>query len=91
MRASGNGNPAVCANNLLSISRGEVPYERIKGLDPRLIGKPISTVEQEIQQDGRWLLETYEPRVNVSRISVSQTDAVAGGFQITADIEGKEE
>lgn len=90
MRASGNGNPAVCVNNLLSMSRGEVPFERVKGLDPRLIGKPISVVEQEIQQDARWLLETYEPRAKVNSISLSQTNAVDGGFLVTADISEKE-
>lgn len=90
MRASGNGNPAVCVNNLLSISRGEVPFERVKGLDPRLIGKPVTIAEQEIQQDARWLLETYEPRVKVNGISLNQTNAVDGGFLVTADIEEKE-
>ena len=37
MRANGNGAPNVCASNLLRLIRGEVPYERIKGLDPRMI------------------------------------------------------
>lgn len=32
MRAKGNGDPAVCANNLVRISRGEVPYDRIRGV-----------------------------------------------------------
>lgn len=90
MRASGNGNPGVCANNLLSITRGEVPYERIKGLDPRMIGKPITVAEPEIQEDARWLLNTYEPRANVKNISLSQTNAVDGGFLVTADITEKE-
>lgn len=90
MRASGNGDPGVCANNLLSINRGEVPYERIKGLDPRMIGKPITEAEPEIQEDARWLLSTYEPRANVNSISLSQTDAVDGSFLVTADITEKE-
>ena len=60
MRANGNGAPNVCASNLLRLIRGEVPYERIKGLDPRMIDKPITTAEPEIQQDAEWLLETTE-------------------------------
>ena len=32
MRSSGNGNPAVCADNLTKISRGEIPYDRIRGV-----------------------------------------------------------
>ena len=43
-------------------------YERIKGLDPRMIDKPITTAEPEIQQDAEWLLETYEPRVTMDGI-----------------------
>ena len=32
MKGSGNGNPAICANNLVRISRGEIPFDRIKGV-----------------------------------------------------------
>ena len=32
MKASGNGAPEICVQNLLKTIRGEVPYERIKGL-----------------------------------------------------------
>ena len=37
MLAKGNGTPIQCVQNLLSIIRGEVPFERVKGLDARLI------------------------------------------------------
>ena len=86
MKAKGNGRPAVCADNLLKITRGEVPYERIKGLDPRLIDRPFGVVEAEIQQDAEWLLETYEPRVEVNGIDIDATDAVSGGFTVIANI-----
>nr|DAH64797.1 MAG TPA: lysozyme [Caudoviricetes sp.] len=85
MRANGNGAPNVCASNLLRLIRGEVPYERIKGLDPRMIDKPITTAEPEIQQDAEWLLETYEPRVTMDGISVAQNDT-GGGYVVTADV-----
>lgn len=91
MRATGNGTPRVCANNLLQITRGEVPFERVKGLDPRMIDRPHSIAEAEIQQDAEWLLETYEPRVDVNAISIDPSDATAGGFAITADINETEE
>lgn len=90
MRASGNGNPAICARNLLQLFRGEVPYERVKGLDSRLIDSPVSTVETEIQQDATWLLETYEPRVTVNGIHIAPSDAVAGSYAVTADISAEE-
>lgn len=91
MRSKGNGNPEICAQNLLKITRGEVPYERIKGLDPRFIDRPHSIAEAEVQQDAEWLIETYEPRVNVNAINVEASDASAGGFIVTADISEKEE
>ena len=43
MKASGNGAPEICVQNLLKTIRGEVPYERIKGIDRTLIDKPSET------------------------------------------------
>ena len=91
MRASGNGNVKVCASNLLRIYRGEVPYERIKGLDPRMIDKPTSTVLAEIQQDARWLWETYEPRADVESVAVTFDEALNGSLIITAHLKGEGE
>lgn len=91
MRSNGNGNPEVCAGNLLQMVRGEVPYERVKGLNPRLVDRPISEAEAEVQQDAEWLLETYEPRVTVNGITVAPSGAAGGGFAVTADISEKEE
>ena len=91
MRASGNGTPGVCANNLLRITRGEVPYERVKGLGPQLIDRPYSITNAELQQDAEWLLETYEPRVDVTSIKIDPSNALTGGFTVTADINEKEE
>lgn len=85
MRASGNGAPDVCAANLLLTFRSEVPYERVKGLDPRLMDKPITTAEPEVKQDAEWLLETYEPRVTVKGITLAPKDT-GGGYTVTADI-----
>lgn len=91
MKASGNGSPAVCAGNLLKLTRGEVPYERVKGIDPRLIDRPFGIAEAEIQQDAEWLLKTYEPRADVNAINIKPSDAPSGGFTVTADINEKEE
>lgn len=91
MRASGNGDVKVCAGNLLRLFRGEVPYERIKGIDPRLIDRPTTTAAPEIQQDARWLLETYEPRAAVASVTVGSDDPAHGGLTITATLEGEGE
>ena len=90
MRASGNGDVNVCAHNLLQTFRGEVPYERVKGLDPRHIDRPLEEVELDIQQDAEWLLETYEPRAVVEGVSVEQSDEEIGGFSVLAKIKERE-
>lgn len=85
MKSSGNGLPDVCAANLLLTFRSEVPYERVKGLDPRLMDKPITEADPEIKQDAEWLLETYEPRARVNGFTLSPNDT-CGGYTVTADI-----
>ena len=86
MRSSGNGHPQVCVQNLLQLFRGENPYERTKGLDPRLIDQPADTVAPEVMQDAEWLIETYEPRVQVNQIGITEADGPGGGYQVTADV-----
>ena len=86
MRAKGNGAADLCANNLLRIARGEVPFERVKGLDPRMIDRPLGIVQGEIRQDAEWLLGTYEPRVTVNAINIDQPTGADAGFVITADV-----
>lgn len=90
MRAQGNGAPQVCANNLLRLFRGEVPYERVKGLDPRIVDRPIMAAEMQLRQDADWLIETYEPRAEINTITITQSEAATGGFLVTADIKSKE-
>ena len=91
MMAKGNGTPQVCVNNLLRTFRGEVPYERVKGLDPRLIDRPIPTSDAQLRQDADWLVDTYEPRAEIKNLTVSQMDTANGGFTVTAEIEDKGE
>ena len=91
MKAKGNGAPQTCANNLFRLFRGEVPYERVKGLDPRLIDRPIVTGDMQLRQDADWLIDTYEPRTALKSISVVRSDAAAGGFIITAELEERGE
>lgn len=86
MMAKGNGTPQVCVNNLLRLFRGEVPYERVKGLDPRILDKPASAADAQLRQDADWLVETYEPRAEIKTITASQLDTKNGGFTVTAEI-----
>ena len=87
MMAKGNGAPHVCTNNLLRLFRGEVPYERLKGLDPRIIDRPLVAGDAELRQDADWLIDTYEPRAAIKSITMSQSDLINGVFLITAEIE----
>nr|DAH52974.1 MAG TPA: baseplate assembly protein W [Caudoviricetes sp.] len=85
MKASGNGDPAQCVGNLLRLIRGEVPYERLKGMDPRLIDQPSSNAAQELMAEAEWLIETYEPRVSLESIDLTAALAQAGHFNIKAE------
>lgn len=87
MRASGNGSAQRCAENLLATVRGEVPYDRLKGLDARVVDKPYHEAESLIQQDAEWVLETYEPRGTVKEITVTDGESFGGLFDVTAKLE----
>ena len=90
MKAKGNGTIQVCVNNLLRLYRGEVPYERVKGLDPRIIDRSIVTADTELRQDADWLVDTYEPRAQITSISVAQIETVSGNFVVSAEIQNRE-
>ena len=77
MRASGNGSPEVCAANLLRIVRGEVAYDRVRGVDGTLIDKPNAT---------EWVLETFEPRVESDSIASDPAAAFSGDFGMIVNI-----
>lgn len=85
MKAKGNGDPATCVGNLLHLIRGEVPYERMKGLDPRLIDRPSSIAGPELVADAEWLIENYEPRVSLDSIDLEAALTQAGHFAIRAE------
>jgi len=89
MKAHGNGNPEVCASNLLRIVRGEVPFDRVRGRDGALVDQPNAT--EEAIADAEWLLETYEPRVNIESIESIPEAALTGDFSTLVNIERKEE
>lgn len=87
MRSKDNGDPQVCVNNLLSIIRGEVAYDRIRGIGSEPIDRPTGEAIADIEQDARWVINTYEPRAEVNRIDVVQDDASMGSFKINAEVQ----
>lgn len=86
MLSKNNSNPAVCVNNLMQIARGEVPYDRVKGISFAQLDVPIAQATDEIVEDAEWMLDTYEPRSEIDSIEVTPTDAPNGHFAITAKI-----
>jgi len=90
MKAKGNGTPEQCVQNLILITRGEVPYERIKGIDPSIIDKPAEIAADMIRTNVEYLIETYEPRANMGDLDIAALAAEAGGFQINLEIENNE-
>lgn len=87
MKSNGNGEVSTCVQNLLAIVRGEVPYDRLRGLDPRVIDKPAGEAAAEAIEDAEWMLGVYEPRAVVQDINVETDDASGGSFTVTAKIE----
>ena len=87
MKASGNGAPEICVQNLLKTIRGEVPYERIKGIDRTLIDKPSETAATDLAADVEFLVETYEPRVQLSDSDLKALTAQTGDFELRASID----
>lgn len=69
--------------------RGECPMDRVKGLDPRLVGSPLPSAATALAQDAQWLIETYEPRVDFQGIDFSFGSS-PGDIVITAKIMEKE-
>ena len=90
MKSNGNGNPRTCAENLLKCFRGEVPYERLKGLDATIIHSPSVESVQRIMQDADSLIDSFEPRVDVKKIKGTPEDGVNGKHSISVDLTIKE-
>lgn len=87
MLSSGNGNPEYCANNLLRIVQGEVPYKRTKGLNPAFVDMPADVAAMEAEISARWNLKYYEPRVSVRDIVISSEVEAHGGYNVTANVD----
>lgn len=85
MKASGNGRPMQCVANLVRIVRGECTYDRVKGIDPTLIDRPEPIAGPLLIADARWLIKTYEPRVNVDKINLTDLLAREGNFKFSIE------
>lgn len=91
MLKAGNGNPQKCAENLLAIVRGEVPYDRVRGIDSSIIDMPEEDAIFELEQDALWNIETYEPRINADSLEVTADMGVNGDFRLQLHISDAED
>lgn len=90
MLASGNGNAMQCVANLVRITRGECIFDRVKGVDATLIDKPSSIVKPLLKEDIRWLINTYEPRVNIQEIDLDALAEEVGDYKLNIGAELEE-
>ena len=74
MKASGNGTPQQCVANLMNLYQYEVPYARLKGMDPSIIDMPRDEAEATAKNHASWIIENYEPRVTVNDIEISYAE-----------------
>lgn len=86
MLAKGNSAPEVCVQNLLKTVRGEVPYERIKGIDRTIYDTPSEYGANDLTADAEFVIKTYEPRVSVDNVEIVASDSPNGGFNLTAKL-----
>lgn len=89
MLSQGNGNAEVTSQNLIKIIRGEVPYDRIRGIDVSYIDRPVEIVKDDVENDVIETLEDYESRVDVQDVNLEQTSD--GSFKINLEVTKVEE
>lgn len=71
MRKQGNGEPEVCAQNIVSTVRGEIAYNLAKGIDRSAIDRPPTLAVDDIRDDVEQQLDIFEPRVELDGIAVT--------------------
>lgn len=91
MRSSNNSAPEICVHNLLRTARGEIPYDRVRGISLSSLDVPSALALDETVEDVEWMLHTYEPRVDIESVDITPTDAPNGHFAVTAAIRAVKE
>lgn len=81
MLRSGNGDPARCAENLVRLIRGTVPYVRCKGMQAKVIDLPVTDV-YIVQAEAYQVIRDFEPRIDADAVTVSYDDGETGDLGI---------
>lgn len=69
-KAKGNKRILQNVNNILNTIKGEVPYDRLKGRDPKNIDKLGAKNRNSLIEETYDLIRTYEPRVTVKSVQI---------------------
>lgn len=89
MRKEGNGTIDACVNNLLAMTRSECPFVRNKGVDPEHIDS--INFEEELEDDTKEMLETYEPRVENDGLDIKYSKTGDSEIIVNITEKGEEE
>ena len=75
------------AQNLLRLQKGEMPYDRMRGVDPTLYDMTISQAQDVILPEVTRVL-AWEPDIHVLAARIRPAgDGADGAFIIEADVE----
>lgn len=83
MLKSGNSRTQTCANNLMQLTRGEVPLDQLRGLRADIIDMPATAAAAYLQAAAHWVIEHYEPRLAFGSLSLAGGDG-EGSFSTAA-------
>lgn len=70
MQASGNDDVMLCIANLFSMRRGEIAYNRVKGIDQDIIDEDIMNAEIDLIEDAEFVVDQFEPRADIDNMSI---------------------
>ncbi|MDE5758627.1 MAG: hypothetical protein K2H85_08445 [Allobaculum sp.] len=88
MRMKDNGNPLICARNLMNMSLGECPFDRLRGRDPAMLDRPMG--QSQAVQNAKLVLKLYEPRLDATVIRGGYVNA-NGDFVIDMELSDRKE
>lgn len=91
MLKTGNGDPKRCAENLIAIVRGEIPFDRVRGIDSQVVDRPAEDAKFELEQDALWNIENYEPRISVDDTEIDAEIPETGEYAIEIRVSETEE
>lgn len=86
---SASGKERIVQNvfNLISTFKYEVAYNRAKGINPSILDKPVNVLEGAYIAEVYRVVDEYEPRVTVEKISLIGVDDEGNmQFKVVIDI-----